>query len=152
MNIKNYTSGISAENSIARIEQKLAAVGATGIMKLYGPDKRVSALVFNMPDGTRSHAIKVPANVEACFQALWKDYCLRVTRPRDGTKETLKEQSSRTAWKLVQDWVDIQVSMVVMRQAEALEVFLPYVWDGRQTYFEALKGHGFKALPENVPV
>jgi hypothetical protein len=147
--MKNYTSGIAAETSIARIEQKLAAIGASGIMKLYGPDKRVSALVFQMPHGTRNHAIKVPANVEACYQAMWKDYCLRVSRPREDTRQTLREQASRTAWKLVQDWIDIQVSMIAMQQAEPLEVFLPYVWDGRQTYFESLKGRDFKALPEH---
>jgi hypothetical protein len=150
VNVKNYTSGVPAETSISRIEQKLAAVGASGIMKLYGLDKRVSALVFQMPHGNRSHSIKVPANVEACFQAMWKDYCLRTSHPRQATKATLKDQASRTAWKLVQDWIDVQVSMIVMEQAEALEVFLPYVWDGRQTYFEAMKGHDFKALPEKA--
>jgi hypothetical protein len=151
MNIKNYTSGVASETSIARIESKLAAVGASGIMKLYGPDKRVSAIIFQMPNGSRNHAIRVPANVENCYQALWKDYCLRVSRPRDDTKSTIRDQAERTAWKLVQDWIDVQVSMIVMKQADALEVFLPYVWDGRQTYFESMKGGGFKQLPQQCP-
>ena len=150
MNIKNYTSGVAVETTIARIEQKLAVVGATGIMKLYGPDKRVSAVIFNMPVGNTNHSVKVPANVENCFQALWKDYCIRTSRPRDGTKETIREQATRTAWRLVQDWIDVQVSMIVMKQAEPLEVFLPYVWDGKQTYFEAIKADHFKMLPEHV--
>lgn len=150
MNIKNYTSGIPAETTISRIEAKLAAIGATHIMKMYGPDKRVTSLMFNMPEGTRSHAVKVPANVNACYEALWRDYCRRVRRPREETKATLHDQASRTAWRLVQDWIEVQVSMIVMRQAEALQVFLPYLWDGKQTYFESIKNGGFKALPQST--
>lgn len=146
MQIKNYTSGIAAETTIARIEFKLSAVGATGIMKLYGPDKKVSALIFQMPNGSRSHAIKVPANVHSCYEAMWKNHCQTHARPREETKSVIREQAHRTAWKLVQDWIEVQVSMIVMQQAEPLEVFLPYVWDGKQTYFESVKTGGFKQL------
>lgn len=150
VNIKNYTSGISIETTVSRIEAKLAAVGAAGIMKLYGPDKKISALIFNMPVGDRSYAIRVPANVEACFEAMWCQYLKEHSRPREGTKDAIKDQASRTAWKLVQDWIEVQVSMIFMKQAEPLEVFLPYVWDGKQTYFGAIKGSGFKMLSERT--
>lgn len=147
MNIKNYTSSVPSETSIARIEAKLAACGASGIMKLYGPDKQVSALVFHIEvSGGKSISIKVPANAEQCYQAMWRLLCLAHGRPREETKQTVREQAHRTAWKLVQDWVDVRVSMIVMKQVEFIEVFLPYVWDGKQTYFEAIKGGGFKAL------
>ena len=71
-------------------------------------------------------------------------------KDEDTTKATIYEQAARTAWKLVQDWIEVQVSMIVMKQAEFLEVFLPYVWDGRQTYFESVKSGAFKALPEKT--
>lgn len=148
MQIKNYTSGIAVETTIARIEQKLAAIGATGIMKLFSPDKKVSSLVFQMPDGNRKFNIKVPANVKACFDAMWKDHCIHTRQQREGTKARILDQAERTAWKLVQDWIEVQVSMIVMKQAESLEVFMPYIWDGRQTYFEYSRAQQFKALPE----
>lgn len=150
MTIKNYTSGVNAETTIARLEYKLASVGASGIMKLYGPDRKVCAVLFHMPDGQRTHTIRVPANVRACFDALWKMHCQQHSRPREETKARIMEQAHRTAWRLVQDWIEVQCSLIVMKQAEALEVFLPYVWDGKQTYFEAIKGGGFKALPERT--
>lgn len=150
ISIKNYTSSVPAETSIARIESKLAAAGASGIMKLY-ENKQVSALVFRFElHGGKSFSFRVPSNTSACYDALWKDYCLRVSRPRDDTKRTIREQAHRTAWKLVQDWVDIQISMIVMRQVQFLEVFLPYAWDGKQTYFESLQANNFKALPEQT--
>jgi hypothetical protein len=150
MNLRNYTSTVPAERSISQIEARLAAAGASGIMKLYGPDKRPSSLVFELDLGN-GHApvkIRVPANQEACFQAMWKQHCMTHRQPRESTKESLQDQATRTAWKIVADWVDIQISMIVMKQVEFLEVFLPYVWDGKQTFFEAVRGGGFKMLAE----
>jgi len=150
MNIRNYTSGISAETTVARIEQRLAAAGASGIMKLYGPKGKIVSLSFQIALGDRHWNIRVPANVNACFEALWKDYCRAHSRPRDSTKPKLMDQAERTAWKLVHDWVDVQISLIVMNQAEFLEVFMPYVWDGKQTYFETMRQNQFKALPEKT--
>jgi hypothetical protein len=148
MNIKNHTSGRAVETTISRIEAKLAAIGATHIMKMFGPDKKISAIFFNMPDGARSFAVRLPANVHACFEAMWSEHVKRVSRWSPATKANIYAQAERTAWKLVQEWIEIQVSMVLMRQAEALQVFLPYIWDGKQTHFEHIKAGGFKALPE----
>lgn len=150
MQIKNYTSGIAAETTISRIEYKLAAIGCTHVNKLFGPNGKVISLIFGIPDGGKVYSIKLPANVHACFEALWKEHCQTHSRPREETKGRIMEQAERTAWRLVQDWIDVQCSMIVMRQAEALQVFLPYAWDGNQTYFERLKGGGFKALPEHT--
>ena len=62
--------------------------------------------------------------------------------------DKIRDQASRTAWKLMQDWIEIQVSLIEMRQVEFLQVFLPYVWDGQQTYYSYLKEGNFKLLPE----
>ena len=150
MNIKNYTSGVAIETTIGRINSKLAAAGAAGITTLYDERKLVKAIIFHIDVNGKQISIRVPANVEACFQAMWKDHCLHHSRPREETKSRIRDQAQRTAWKLVQDWIDVQISMIVMRQAEFLEVFLPYVWDGRQTLFESAKGGGFKMLPEKT--
>ncbi len=46
----------------------------------------------------------------------------------------------------MQDWVAVQMSLIQMHQAETLQVFLPFVWDGRRTFYQAVKETGFKAL------
>ena len=67
-------------------------------------------------------------------------------RPRAESLKRLQVQAARTAWKLVQDWVEIQMAMVKMQQAELTQVFLPYMWDGKQTLYMAYKANNFKQL------
>lgn len=59
-----------------------------------------------------------------------------------------KDQARRTAWKILYEWVQIQVSMIQIEQVEIMEVFLPYAYDKEknETYFEKIKANGFKQL------
>ena len=142
MILKNYTSDVPASRTIARIEELLAKAGVNGVNKIF-TSGRVASLTFSV---TLPHAqtltIRLPANVESVFSALRKT----VKRPRAGTDQRLLDQAERTAWKLMQDWVEVQLSLIAMNQAEFLQVFLPYVHDGRRSFYDALRGDGFKAL------
>ncbi len=147
--MKNYTSGVPVETTIAKIEKILAKAGATGVSKQY-TDGEVTSLQFTIyePSTKKQIAICLPANVEAVKRSLF----LGVRRPRSrtsrslSTEDRIEQQAGRTAWKIVQDWVEVQLSLIEMGQAEIMQVFLPYVWDGRQTLFGAIKQSGFKAL------
>jgi hypothetical protein len=146
VNLKNYTSSISAQTTISYIEAYLMEVGATGIMKKV-EDGQVMAIVFEIADENGvKRLVKLPANVGAVHEYLWQDYITNAKRPRN-SKEDFAEQAGRTAWKIMQDWVQIQMSMIKLKQMKVLQVFLPYVWDGNQTYYEFLQGNKFKALP-----
>lgn len=87
---------------------------------------------------------KLPARVEHCFHVLWKE----VKRPQPDTKKRIQEQASRTSWKIICDWVEIQLSMILLEQALPLQVFLPYVYDPAsvQTFFEKLEQSNFELL------
>lgn len=95
----------------------------------------------------RSQVFKLPSKVDQCFKMMWKNVSPRSAH-RDSVKENVMQQAKRTAWKLLLDWVQIQVSMIQIQQVELLEVFLPYAYDiqNEQTFFEKLKGNGFKQL------
>ena len=50
------------------------------------------------------------------------------------------------------DWVDVQMTLIELSQAEFMQVFMPYLYDHskRQTYFEKIREKGFqKLLPAN---
>lgn len=142
MKIKNYTSAVPIERTVTRIEIALIAGGATGIMKNYFEGK-LESISFQVPSPEkRLVAIRLPANVGAIYQI----FRAAMKRPRADSLKRLQAQAERTAWKLVQDWVEIQMAMIKMQQAELIQVFLPYVWDGKRTFFAALKEGGFKLL------
>lgn len=150
MFLKNYTSEIAADTTIARIERLVVNAGATGVQKLY-IGGICSAIVFEIEfEAGKPLRVKLPANVEHCLNALWDDYSKSTVRPRK-SKDDFLDQATRTAWKLVQDWAEVQISLVQLKQVEFLEVFLPYVYDGKQTYYEMLREKKFRGLlPEKT--
>jgi hypothetical protein len=146
MNLKNYTSGVPAATTISYIEGYLMSAGATGIMKDI-KEGQVVAIMFEMDMGkSGKHVVKLPANVSEVHRFLFHDYINGTKRPRK-TEPDFLDQAGRTAWKIVQDWVQVQISMIKLRQMEPMQVFLPYIWDGQRTFYEYMRDKNFKALP-----
>jgi hypothetical protein len=73
-----------------------------------------------------------------------------VHRPRSGTMDRIADQAERTAWRLLADWVDVQMSLIELDQAELVEIFMPYIYDysKNQTLFEKMKVNGFVMLED----
>src|SRR5208282_2488414 len=106
MNLKNYTSAIPSQTTIGYIEAYLMEAEATGIMKKV-ENGQVMALIFEIEDEKHfKRLVKLPANVQAVHEFLWSDYVSNARRPRK-TKEDFIDQASRTAWKIMQDWVQV---------------------------------------------
>lgn len=145
MNLKNYTSTIEASKSMAKIEELLVEIGASNISKKY-VDKVCTGLTFILMDPLMKQTIAfhLRAQVNECFEILWKE----VKKPRPDTRRTLMEQANRTSWKILSDWTEIQCSMILLGQAEALQMFLPFVYDMNQdkTFYEKIAEGKFKLL------
>jgi len=139
--LKNYTSTVPVSRTISRIEEILAESGAKAIGKNYEKGK-LSSITFQIEMNGRDHLVRLPANPEAVYNCLLKE----TKRHRPGTLDRIKEQSERTAWKIQQDWLEIELTCIRLAQKDPLEVFLAYIWDGSQTYYTALKESKFKAL------
>lgn len=144
MNLKNYTSSVPVCRTVSYIEQRIAGFGATHVAKEYGANSTIKAIQFMIARDGKSHIIKLPANPDSVFAVMRKQFPSR-------NIEQLRQQAERTAWKLMQDWIDVQLSLIQTNQAETLQVFLPYVWDGQQTYYDYIKGGNFKQLTEGNP-
>lgn len=148
-NLKNYTSEVPAITSMGRIEKNLVEAGATDISKKYEGGICV-AISFRLVirSGHKDLAMpmffQLPAKVDACFNVLWKE----VKKPLAGTKERTLQQAERTAWKIISDWVEVQLAMIKLEQAEVLQIFLPYVYDAAsdQTFYQKVKEGGMKLL------
>jgi len=125
MKIKNYTSAIPVERIISYIESELVKIGIAHIEKTYKDN--------------------LPANLEASFEII-----KNIPEYKSKNKEWLRSQSNRTAWKLVFDWIQIQIAMIQLKQVEALQVFLPYVYDAvsNKTFYEKIVASNYKLLGE----
>lgn len=146
--IKNYTSTVPPERSIAYIEKRLVKHGAKNIVKRYGASGELAEVWFTLEQKQNGREVpfKLPARVDKVREMLSG----KVRKPRRGTMQKVVQQAERTAWKFLADWVDIQLGLVELGQVEFMEVFLPYVYDPakQQTFFERIKESGFKLLPQ----
>lgn len=148
MFLKNYTSGVPVAKTIARIEQLLAESGASNVSKDFQNGEIVS-LRFAVALNGKTVTFRMPADSSSIFEAMWKE----VSRPRRETRDRILDQSRRTAWKLLQDSLEVECTRLKLQQVEFMQVFLPYVWDGKQTFYQALKQQNFRAmLPEKCEV
>lgn len=146
MNLKNYTSSVPAATTISYIESYLATAGVTGISKQYDNGKPV-AIFFHIELPHNRYTVRLPARITDVQDFLWNEYVAGTRRPRK-TRDDFYEQAERTAWKIQQDWVQVQISLIKLKQADFLEVFMGFLWDGKQSYYQALEKGQFKALPE----
>lgn len=142
MNLKNYTSTVPVERTVARIEAALARAGVSGIQKEFR-DGELHSLSFTVPMH-RAVTIRLPVDADAVYEKM-KEERKRLTR--DGAIR-LKDQALRTSWKLMQDWVEIQLSLIHLQRVDFMQVFLPYVWDGTQTFYNRLKEQNYALLLE----
>jgi len=152
MFLKNYTSDQPVSQTIYKIEQILIRCGVHAIQKEYRQDGTVTALTFTISfSGGTPWPIRVPSDVEKALEALWNNYIKSTSSRRPRAKQDFREQAERTARKIMQDWIEVQMSMIQMQQADWRQVFLPYVWDGKRSYFERLVDSRFAGLiPEKT--
>lgn len=118
-------------------------MGATSVNKQY-EGKKITSITFLIVVNGTTIPFRLPAKASEVYDVLRDE----IKRPRGGTLEKLMEQSERTAWKLVCEWVEIQMSMIKLKQADFIEVFLPYVYDfkSEKTFYQSIKDNGFKQL------
>lgn len=126
MNLKNYTSEVPVARSMAQIHQKLVEVGADNInYKILDKITVGITFLYTDPKLKRTLAFHIKAQVDEAFNIMIAQY----KKLQSDTKKRVKEQAARTAWKILSDWIEIQCSMILLGQAEPLQMFLPFVYD-----------------------
>jgi hypothetical protein len=142
INIKNYSSEVSASNSISMLENVLIKAGCEEIKKIY-KDKMASGIFFVLPVAN----MKLTFNMEAKTDRVYEKMIATYTNYPNATQRaaTLK-QAERCAWKNLFELVQLQLDMISLDQVEVMQVLLPYLTDGSQTFYEKIKENNFKLL------
>jgi len=55
----------------------------------------------------------------------------------NNTRLKNEDQARRVAWRHVYRWLQSQMAMITLQMVSPHEAFLPYIWDGKKTLFEA---------------
>jgi hypothetical protein len=104
-------------------------------MKDYLSDGKVSSIAFRL----NGRGFKLPNNKTGVFNILFKNKSQRV----NSTKER-EERAYRVSWRILREWIHAQLSLIASGQAEPEQALLPYLWDGRQSFYDRVKRTKFQ--------
>lgn len=141
MKLKNYTSRMGTAQIISKLECVLADMGVSNISKSYCSGKPTGlAFEISIPyNQGKKISFRIPVKIDSAKEAL-----IRIQKPKTKQqKQRISEQAERTAWKILLDWIEIQCAMIMLDQAKALEIFLPYAIDSSgETFYNRLEIRG----------
>ncbi len=144
--IKNYTTEIPAEKTIAEIQKMLAENGARGIAIEYNESGKIKDIFFKIVLQNKELPFRLPAKPEKVYTAL------RGQQPdhmQQRYGKQWQEEAERIAWRICKSWLEAQITLINLEQANIEEVFLPYLIVGKnnKSLYEVMKDKQF-LLPD----
>lgn len=141
----NFSTSIDAAKTLGEIMGILSAHRISRLQVLY--DEGVpSGLMFATNRDGRELGFRLPANINAVYETLHRQY--RAGKIRLGY--ATKEQAGRVAWRILKDWIEAQIALIETGMVTTEEVFLPYMLtDGDRTVFEVMAASQLM-LPEKA--
>jgi hypothetical protein len=151
MAILNYSTAIPPERTVAEIVGMLVRKGARSVTQDYLEDGRVKAIHFIMVIGGLPTRFLLPVNIDGVAGAMLKEKPYNSARTRGGVnayKSKIRERAEWISWRILKDWVAAQMALIESGQADAGQVFLPYVVErnGKTIYELFLESNQQKAL------
>jgi hypothetical protein len=144
--LKNFSTSIAVEKTIAEIELMLAKSGASKILKEFDEKGRISSLTFMLVTGKGDVPIKLPMN-QSGLRNVFKVQVSDGKLPRKfWGSDWADEQAMRVGWRILRDWLYAQLSLLSIEMVKVEEIFLPYMYNARlgKTMFEILEQRGFE--------
>ncbi len=139
--IKNYTTDIPVDKTIAEIQKILAQNGARGIALDYDEDGTIKDIFFKIILNNKELPFRLPAKAERVYAALHEGTPDHYHR-RYGKQ--WREEAQRIAWRICKTWLEAQITLINLEQAKMEEVFLPYlVMPSNKTLFETMEQNQF---------
>jgi|WetSurMetagenome_2_1015567.scaffolds.fasta_scaffold266443_2 hypothetical protein len=141
MYIKNKSSKMKIQDIIAKITARLIQADANNIRQETS-NQQVVGIYFTLDINGTTIQFKLPAKSEAVINAMLKDI---KTKPHHAKYnemvDRVKEQGEVTAWKILLDWVEVQLTMIQTESVEAAEIFLPFAYNPTldKTLFQIMK-------------
>ena len=107
--LKNYTTKVPADKTASEISVMLARHGARRTMQEFDDVGGVVGIAWQQETPQGMISFKLPVNVEKCHLLLKRD----LPRPRD--EAAMYEHSRNVAWRLIKDWLSVQLDLLQHR-------------------------------------
>lgn len=118
MALKNYTTKVPANRSVQEIQDMLQKAGAIGVLMEYEKGTgRIEGLSFQIDFDGQKMAFKLPLQ--------WRE-AQKVLAQEGNNRAGDDDYAYRVAWRIMRDWVDVQVALITIKQVQLQQVFLPY--------------------------
>jgi hypothetical protein len=124
MPLLNYTTTMTVERTVAKIQTQLVKAGARGVASAYSDDGHLIGMSFvvRAPYGEQTYSL--PANIERVRAVLLR----QKVQPRYSTVE----HAARVAWKILHDWMSAQLALIETETVGLDQVMLPYAHTDEQ--------------------
>ena len=148
--IKNFSTTISVEKTIAEIEKMLSKYGATKIMKEYDADGNPSKLIFAIMTEHGEMPVKLPINTDKVLDVFKVQVSTGKLPRKFWGDEWAVKQAHRVGWRIIKDWLDAQLTILQIEMVKVQELFLPYAYDAKsdQTLFQKMEEKNFAGYIE----
>lgn len=135
MALKNYTTKLSAQAHLAKIQEALISHGAIGMQMMYDGEHRISAVQFAMP-------YKNGANISFSLPCEWRRF-QQVLIKQKIRRAGEDEYAYRVAWANIKDWVLAQMALYESAMVDMPQIFLPFAMDKQgKTLYETVVHSG----------
>ena len=146
-----HTTKVPPAQTAGEITGILIGLGATDISTQVA-DGELSGMSFNVQIQEERLAYKLPIRWKPISQMMVNERI--ASRRREGPLEDdvvarIQEQAKRTAWRIVLEWLKVQMAFVETGARNAIEVFMADMIvekSGGKTVGELMTEHGAKAL------
>src|SRR5437588_5883223 len=136
--IKNYTTDIPVERTITEIQKILAQNGARGIALEYDESGNIKDIFFKIILNNKELPFRLPAKAERVYQALWGE---KEEWEYKRYGQGWRQQAERISCRICKSWLEAQITMINLEQANIEEVSLPYLIVGKnnESLYEVMK-------------
>jgi hypothetical protein len=126
--LKSADTRVTVEKSQQAIVSLLRKFGAREFGFDEDPDLLVASVRFMYPTSTETlMPVRIDVEVQRVYRRLYDGKGTR-GYPTLAQKQARKEQSHRTAWRLLYDWLDAALNTVAMGAQTAEDVFLAHAF------------------------
>jgi hypothetical protein len=135
-NIKNYTTKISAHQTLGELTSALCQAGATAVLCEFDSAKQPLAISFKINTQHGLAPFRLPSNVDGVFYKL-----------KETNKSVTREHASNVSWRILKNWVDAQLAIIQSGLALPEQVFFPCMQNSDGvTLYERFNDVGMKLL------